>query len=69
MPTKAKTSEMPTKLTAAQAREQVGKLQEKLDKFEKTSYCLMCKTHKDVYKRQLLSSYYLFRYANGVYGC
>ena len=47
MATKAKASETPTKLTAAQAREQVGKLQEKLDKFEKTSYCLMCKTHKD----------------------
>ena len=41
MATKAKESETPTKLTAAQAREQVGKLQEKLDKFEKTSYCLM----------------------------
>ena len=37
----------PSKLTAVQAREKVAELQEKLDKFEGTSFCLKCKTHKD----------------------
>ena len=37
----------PNKLTAVQAREKVSELQEKLDKFEGTSFCLKCKTHKD----------------------
>lgn len=37
----------PTKLTAVQAREKVAELREKLDKFESTAYCLMCKKHKD----------------------
>lgn len=37
----------PSKLTAVQAREKVAELQEKLDKFEGTAYCLMCKKHKD----------------------
>ena len=37
----------PSKLTAVQAREKVSELQEKLDKFEGTSFCLKCKTHKD----------------------
>ena len=37
----------PNKLTAVQAREKVAELQEKLDKFEGTSFCLKCKTHKD----------------------
>ena len=37
----------PNKLTAVQAREKVTELQEKLDKFEGTSFCLKCKTHKD----------------------
>lgn len=37
----------PSKLTAAQAKEKVSELQEKLNKFESTSFCLMCKKHKD----------------------
>ena len=37
----------PNKLTAVQAREKVDELQAKLDKFEGTSFCLKCKTHKD----------------------
>lgn len=37
----------PNKLTAVQAREKVVELQTKLDKFESTAYCLMCKKHKD----------------------
>ena len=36
-----------SKLTAVQAREKVDELQAKLDKFEGTSFCLKCKTHKD----------------------
>ena len=36
----------PNKLTAVQAREKVDELQAKLDKFEGTSFCLKCKTHK-----------------------
>lgn len=35
-----------TKLTAAQAREKVIELQEKLDKFNSYAYCYMCDTHK-----------------------
>lgn len=35
------------KLTAAQAREKVVELQEKLDKYDETAYCLMCKKHKN----------------------
>ena len=45
MATKKETQ--PSKLTAAEAREKVSELQEKLDKFEGTSFCLKCKTHKD----------------------
>ena len=45
MATKKETQ--PSKLTAVQAREKVAELQEKLDKFEGTSFCLKCKTHKD----------------------
>lgn len=45
MATKKETQ--PSKLTAVQAREKVSELQEKLDKFEGTSFCLKCKTHKD----------------------
>lgn len=43
----AKKSTQTAKLTAVQARERVDELQEKLDKFESTSFCLMCKKHKD----------------------
>lgn len=43
----AKKSTPTAKLTAVQARERVGELQEKLDKFESTAFCLMCKKHKD----------------------
>lgn len=47
-PTRSKSRKnQPTKLTAAQAKELVVKLQEKLDKFEDTSYCIMCGKHKD----------------------
>lgn len=45
MATKSDTEQ--SKLTAVQAREKVAELQEKLDKFEGTSFCLKCKTHKD----------------------
>lgn len=45
MATKKETQ--PSKLTAVQAREKVSELQEKLDRFEGTSFCLKCKTHKD----------------------
>ena len=43
----AKKTDTASKLTAVQAREKVEELQEKLDKFEGTSFCLKCKTHKD----------------------
>ena len=43
----AKKTDTASKLTAVQAREKVDELQEKLDKFEGTSFCLKCKTHKD----------------------
>lgn len=36
------------RLTAAQAREKVDELQEKVDKFSQTAQCPMCKKHKDV---------------------
>lgn len=39
--------EITAKLTAVQAREKVVELQEKIDKFESTAYCLMCKKHKN----------------------
>ena len=42
-----KSTTQPVKLTAAEAREKVDELQAKLDKFEGTSFCLKCKTHKD----------------------
>ena len=42
-----KTDMKPVKLTAAQAREKVLELQDKLDKYDKTAFCLMCKKHKD----------------------
>lgn len=37
----------PNKLTAVQAREKVAELQEKLDNYDKTAFCLKCKKHKD----------------------
>ena len=37
----------PVKLTAAEAREKVEELQHKLDNYDKTAFCLMCKKHKD----------------------
>lgn len=37
----------PVKLTAAQAREKVAELQSKIDRYDKTAFCLMCKKHKD----------------------
>lgn len=36
-----------SKLTAVQAREKVAELQEKLDNYDKTAFCLKCKKHKD----------------------
>lgn len=45
-----------SKLTAVQAREKVAELQEKLDKFEGTAYCLMCKKHKDREKSFYINS-------------
>lgn len=42
-----KTDTKQVKLTAAQAREKVIELQDKLDKYNKTAFCLMCKKHKD----------------------
>ena len=47
MATKKTATTQPVKLTAAEAREKVDELQAKLDKFEGTSFCLKCKTHKD----------------------
>lgn len=38
------------KLTAAQAREKVVELQEKLDTFNQTSQCPMCRKHKNIEK-------------------
>lgn len=37
----------PVRLTAAQAREKVVELQSKIDRYDKTAFCLMCKKHKD----------------------
>ena len=42
-----KTATQPVKLTAAEAREKVDELQEKLDNYDKTAFCLKCKKHKD----------------------
>ena len=47
MATRKTATTQPVKLTAAEAREKVDELQAKLDKFEGTSFCLKCKTHKD----------------------
>lgn len=44
----AKANKQPVKLTAAQAREKVVELQEKLDKYDQTAHCPMCDKHKDV---------------------
>lgn len=44
---KSENKNIATKLTAAQARERVEELQNKIDKFSNTAYCLMCKRHKD----------------------
>lgn len=40
----------PVKLTAAQAREKVIELQEKLDKYDNTAHCPLCDKHKDIDK-------------------
>lgn len=48
MTTTKKSEQQPVKLTAAQAREKVVELQEKLDKFERTALCPMCGKHKAV---------------------
>lgn len=42
-----KSTTQPVKLTAAEAREKVEELQHKLDNYDKTAFCLMCKKHKD----------------------
>ena len=42
-----KKTEQPVKLTAAQARERVKELEEKLEKYDSTAFCLMCKKHKN----------------------
>lgn len=42
-----KKTEQPVKLTAAQARERVKELEEKLKKYDSTAFCLMCKKHKN----------------------
>ena len=42
-----KSTTQPVKLTAAEAREKVKELQHKLDNYDKTAFCLMCKKHKD----------------------
>lgn len=44
----SKKNETPVKLTAAQAREKVEELQEKLNKYSSTAHCPMCDKHKDV---------------------
>lgn len=46
MATRKRTTQ-PVKLTAAEAREKVEELQHKLDNYDKTAFCLMCKKHKD----------------------
>lgn len=40
----------PVKLTAAQAREKVVELQEKLDKYDNTAHCPLCDKHKNIDK-------------------
>ena len=47
MATKKNSTTQPVKLTAAEAREKVEELQHKLDNYDKTAFCLMCKKHKD----------------------
>ena len=47
MATKKTATTQPVKLTAAEAREKVEELQHKLDNYDKTAFCLMCKKHKD----------------------
>ena len=42
-----KKTEQPVKLTAAQAREKVKELEEKIEKYDSTAFCLMCKKHKN----------------------
>ena len=42
-----KSTTQPVKLTADEAREKVEELQHKLDNYDKTAFCLMCKKHKD----------------------
>ena len=46
MATAKKTNTAPVKLTAAEARQKVEELQEKLDKFESYGYCTLCGCHK-----------------------
>lgn len=48
------------KLTAVQARQKVTELQIKLDKFENTAYCPMCKKHKDMDTKFYIDSNPLF---------
>ena len=47
MATRKTATTQPVKLTAAEAREKVEELQHKLDNYDKTAFCLMCKKHKD----------------------
>lgn len=47
----AKKIEHPIKLTAAQAREKVVELENKLANYDKTAQCPMCRKHKDVEKK------------------
>lgn len=42
-----KKTEQPVKLTVAQAREKVKELEEKIEKYDSTAFCLMCKKHKN----------------------
>ena len=42
-----KKTEQPVKLTAAQARAKVKELEEKIEKYDSTAFCLMCKKHKN----------------------
>ena len=44
---KKTTATQETKLTAVEARQKVEELQDKLDKFEDTAFCIMCRKHKD----------------------
>ena len=43
-----KSTTQPVKLTAAEAREKVEELQNKLDRFSETAHCPMCDKFKDV---------------------